>query len=482
MEGKEGLFSSQNDPSGQKELEYRLLSSLAAHVISGAAIEEEAFARERPSLHYEIRRVFGSYSRALTQYLKDPSRYLPAVELISEELRRLYRKGLSLNEAWFLKEAPLLGSAIMHVYGSLKNALEDAGLNPALALTDRNLTDDELFLRARACSAALRNRIGREWEKQDVVLIDAIGRRFHTLTEFFSWFDGLLRQNTQLMILHQRKKLSSYIIEQLPVASRGVVGRRLPVAKPDRVFACRSNHVWVFFADGLVQRMPADWITPVEAGQEGVRLGFVRSGKVVAVINELAADENLLLVSEKGRTKIVQREDLKHFKAEGNRCMGLEGNDSLSVAQALKPGDGPVAVFTRRGRGFRIDADALRMQSRQARGVLMLKTDSQQDAPVAAFRMDDGDSCVLADPQGHVKVVEGGDIPVRSNRGLGVICSRDGLAAAYPVVGARVGLVSRGGRLALFPVEEVRALSRLSRGPKGIELQLGDRVDSLFTF
>jgi DNA gyrase/topoisomerase IV subunit A len=327
----------------------------------------------------------------------------------------------------------------------------------------------------------LKNRVGKDWEVEDPLLMMNVRRLHPSYLAFFAWLDQRLDANSVLILVQHKKKLLAVPVDAFREAGRGGLGRSIGDLKYEKAFHCRSRSVLVFTASGWVHRIPSEWIPVIGQPEAEFKVEIRRGDRIAAVLDEPGAEELLILISEKGRVKAVPRDDFRRFPAEGARCLGLEEKDNLALAVAARFDGTPLAVFSRKGRALRLPMDSIRLKSRQARGVIQLRFQEEQDGPVAAFQLSDEDPYLVASPDGRVKAGLGGLVPLRLNGGSGVIVARGQVAGAASLICAGIGLLSRGGRLLVFSSEELRILSRGARGVKGLALRGNDRLDFVFS-
>ena len=228
-------------------------------------------------------------------------------------------------------------------------------------------------------------------------------------------------------------------------------------------------------------------------GKSAVNLLDLDSGEeLTAVVNmddiaseEIDGDRYLTMVTRDGYIKRTAVDEFQNINSTGIRAVRLEDGDKL-VDVEVTDGDRTLVVATSDGMSIRFDEDDVRPMGRSARGVRGV--DLQGDDTVAGVAGVDTDrhSWVLTVTEhGYGKRSDIEDYRVQSRNGKGLIDiktgGRNGEVCAMETVGLGDHLVvmSESGQIMRTPVEGISIVGRNTMGVIAMELEDGDRVACL---
>jgi DNA gyrase subunit A len=212
-------------------------------------------------------------------------------------------------------------------------------------------------------------------------------------------------------------------------------------------------------------------------------------------IKDFNSDESIVLCTTNGVVKKSQLSSFKNFSRGGMISMITDLEDSVKDAIKVKAHD-HVLLITQKGKGLRFSCDhQLRDQGRVTRGVrgIRLKSD---DEVVSMLRVDDSKCLLLVSRSGLVLrtrlsafLPNGGnldenaeDVTPRKRGGQGVTAmNTEAVFTAIQVdAESEILIVTEMGRSAIVRTQNIRESNRGSKGVRGIRLDSGDAVQSVF--
>jgi len=202
-------------------------------------------------------------------------------------------------------------------------------------------------------------------------------------------------------------------------------------------------------------------------------------------IEEGDAERYLTMVTRDGYTKRTGVDEFQNIHTSGIRAIRLEDSDEL-VDVEVTDGDRTLVVTTTGGMSIRFDEDDVRAMGRSARGVRGI--DLQDDDTVAGVAAVDADrhSWVLTVTEnGYGKRSDIEEYRVQSRNGKGLIDikteGRNGPVCAMETVGPGDHLVvmSKSGQIMRTPVEDISTVGRNTMGVIVMDLVEADRVACL---
>jgi len=228
-------------------------------------------------------------------------------------------------------------------------------------------------------------------------------------------------------------------------------------------------------------------------GKSAVNLLDLDSGEeLTAVVNmddieaeEIDGQRYLTMVTRDGYIKRTSVDEFQNIRKTGIRAVRLEDGDQL-VDVEVTDGDRTLVVATADGMTIRFDEEDVRAMGRSARGVRGV--DLQGDDTVAGVAGVDTDrhSWVLTvTKNGYGKRSDIEEYRVQSRNGKGLIDiktnSRNGQVCAMETVGPGDHLIvmSTSGQIMRTPVEGISIVGRNTMGVIVMELEGGDRVACL---
>ena len=279
---------------------------------------------------------------------------------------------------------------------------------------------------------------------------------------------------------------------------KGVIGTDLKegdavssvfVANTHDYLLCFTNHGQIYKLRGF--QIPE--MSRTARGKSAVNILDLDDGEeITAVVNtndiEVAdgdADRYLTMVTRDGYIKRTGVEDFQNIHKSGIRAIRLEDSDEL-VDVEVTDGGRSLVVTTTGGMSIRFDEGDVRAMGRSARGVRGI--DLQNDDSVAGVAAVDTDrhSWVLTvTANGYGKRSDIEEYRVQSRNGKGLIDiktdDRNGSVCAMETVGPGDHLVvmSESGQIMRTPVQDISTVGRNTKGVIVMDLDADDSVACL---
>ena len=260
------------------------------------------------------------------------------------------------------------------------------------------------------------------------------------------------------------------------------------VANTHDYLLCFTNHGQIYKLRGF--QIPEMGRTA--RGKSAVNILDLDDGEeLTAVVNtDDIADESfdgqryLTMVTRDGYIKRTDVDEFQNIHTSGIRAIRLEDDELVDVE--VTDGDRTLVVTTAGGMSIRFDEDDVRAMGRSARGVRGI--DLQNDdtvAGVAAVAADRHNWVLTVTKNGYGKRSDIGEYRVQSRNGKGLIDikteGRNGPVCAMETVGAGDHLVvmSESGQIMRTPVEDISTVGRNTMGVTVMDLAGADRVACL---
>ena len=279
---------------------------------------------------------------------------------------------------------------------------------------------------------------------------------------------------------------------------KGIIGTELKdgdavssvfVANTHDYLLCFTNHGQIYKLRGF--QIPE--MSRTARGKSAVNILDLDDGEeITAVVNtDDIADEAvdgqryLTMVTRDGYTKRTGVEEFQNIHTAGIRAIRLEDDDEL-VDVEVTDGDRTLVITTTGGMSIRFDEDDVRAMGRSARGVRGIDLqDGDTVAGVAAVDTDRHSWVLTVTENGYGKRSDITDYRVQSRNGKGLIDikteGRNGPVCAMETVGAGDHLVvmSESGQIMRTPVEDISTVGRNTMGVTVMDLAGADRVACL---
>ena len=192
-------------------------------------------------------------------------------------------------------------------------------------------------------------------------------------------------------------------------------------------------------------------------------------------VREYPEDQFIFFATASGKVKRTSLSNFSRPRANGIIALDLRDEDSLIGVQ-LTEGKSDMMLFTRAGKGIRIDENDVRAMGRTAAGVRGIKIKSDDEVISLIAVESDAGQILFATENGYGKRTRIGDFSTQGRGGQGVISiqtsPRNGrVVGAIKITGdEEVMLISNGGTLVRTPADDISILGRNTQGVTLIRL------------
>ena len=274
---------------------------------------------------------------------------------------------------------------------------------------------------------------------------------------------------------------------------KGIIGTGLKEGdRVSSVFAANSHdYLLVFTNRGQIYELKTYEIPEMSRtarGKSAVNLLDLDGGEEIeAVVNtdDLDDDEFLTMVTRDGYIKRTAVDEFGNIMSTGIRAIRLEDGDEL-VDVEVTDGERDIVIGSRNGMAIRFDESEARAMGRAARGVIGIDLrEGDAVAGVAAIDDDYHNWVLTVTENGYGKRSDLDEYRLQSRNGKGLIDiktgDRNGEAVAIEAVthGDHVIAMSGDGQIMRTRVGEVSTVSRNTKGVIVMNLEAGDEVASV---
>ncbi|WP_123623427.1 DNA gyrase subunit A [Halorubrum sp. CSM-61] len=274
---------------------------------------------------------------------------------------------------------------------------------------------------------------------------------------------------------------------------KGIIGTDLKEGdRVSSVFAANSHdYLLVFTNRGQIYELKTYEIPEMSRtarGKSAVNLLDLDDGEEIeAVVNteDLDDDEFLTMVTRDGYIKRTAVDEFGNIRTTGIRAIRLEDGDEL-VDVEVTDGDTDIVIGSRNGMAIRFDESEARAMGRTARGVIGIDLrEGDAVAGVAAIDDDYHNWVLTVTENGYGKRSDLDEYRLQSRNGKGLIDiktgDRNGEAVAIEAVthGDHLLAMSDDGQIMRTRVEEISTVSRNTKGVIVMNLDPDDAVASV---
>jgi DNA gyrase subunit A len=207
--------------------------------------------------------------------------------------------------------------------------------------------------------------------------------------------------------------------------------------------------------------------------------------KIAAMLAVKEFDENKFVVmgSSRGEVKKTALSAFSNPRAGGIIAMGVEKGDAV-IAVQVTDGSAEMFIGTRKGMAIRFHESDVRPMGRGAYGVRGI-TLREDDDVVAMEVVSAGGTLLTVTEHGYGKRTEIDEYRVQTRGGVGVIniatSERNGevVGVAYVQEGDELLLITQQGMILRMQTDDMRAISRATRGVRLIDIEADDKVVSI---
>jgi len=274
---------------------------------------------------------------------------------------------------------------------------------------------------------------------------------------------------------------------------KGIIGTDLKEGdRVSSVFAANSHdYLLVFTNQGQIYELKTYEIPEMSRtarGKSAVNLLDLDDGEEIeAVVNteDLDDDEFLTMVTRDGYIKRTAVDEFANIRTTGIRAIRLEAGDEL-VDVEVTDGERDIVIGSRNGMAIRFDESEARAMGRTARGVIGIDLrEGDAVAGVAAIDDEYHNWVLTVTENGYGKRSDLDEYRLQSRNGKGLIDiktgDRNGEAVAIEAVtyGDHLLAMSDAGQIMRTRVEEISTVSRNTKGVIVMNLNPNDTVVSV---
>jgi DNA gyrase subunit A len=245
------------------------------------------------------------------------------------------------------------------------------------------------------------------------------------------------------------------------------------------IFTDRGRAYWL-----KVHEIPD--VGPGGKGKAVANLVSMEEGEKIAAmlaVKEFEENKFVVMGSSRGEVKKTTLSAFSNPRAGGIIAMGVEKGDAV-IAVQVTDGSGEMFIGTRKGMAIRFHESDVRPMGRVAYGVrgIALRED---DSVVAMEVVSAGGTLLTVTEHGYGKRTEIDEYRVQSRGGVGVIniatSDRNGevVGVAYVQEGDELLLITQQGMILRMQTDDIRAISRATRGVRLIDIEADDKVVSI---
>jgi DNA gyrase subunit A len=200
-------------------------------------------------------------------------------------------------------------------------------------------------------------------------------------------------------------------------------------------------------------------------------------------VREFPDDQFLVFATAQGTVKKTCLSAYGRPRAGGIIAINIEEGDRL-IGVRQTGGDNQLMLITRQGMSIRFHESQLRTMGRDTTGVRGISLGRENDGVVSIEMVEQGGTLLCVSENGYGKRTSFDEYPVQGRGGKGVITmkttDRNGLVVSAHTVHDHEALmmVTAGGVMIRFAVDDLRTISRNTQGVRLINLDEGDKLVS----
>ncbi len=208
--------------------------------------------------------------------------------------------------------------------------------------------------------------------------------------------------------------------------------------------------------------------------------------RAILPIREFKEESTLLMVTKRGVVRRTSTMAFSKIRANGIRAIVLQEGDDLITVQELGAND-DVLLVTNKGMSIRFPGDSLRILGRNTMGVRGIQLRANDHVVGATVVREPTQTILTLSEKGYGKRTVASEYRLQQRAGMGIITikanKRNGNVVAAIVVSEEDELmvVTSGGQMIRTRVREISVIGRNTQGVKVINLDKGQKVVSLDT-
>ena len=300
--------------------------------------------------------------------------------------------------------------------------------------------------------------------------------------------EDLIKDEDFVVMITEKDYIKKVPLESYRSQKRGGKGSNVYVKDDDFIknlfIANSKDYLLIFTDDGSVSWLKT-YEVPTVSGQNKGRSVHnyidLKNRKIMKVIGAGELNKGYLIFIT--RNGIIKKTELKNFsrpRAGGIKAIKLDEGDRL-VNVLLSEGTEDIIVSSNVGYAIRFKQDDLSVLGRTARGVKAIKLREGEEV-VGIELVKPGKVFLTVTERGYGKRTLASDYPTIRRGGRGVIDiktgERNGNVVALKAVenGDEIMLATKEGKIIRTKVDDIRIISRNTKGVKIVDLSENDRV------
>jgi DNA gyrase subunit A len=256
----------------------------------------------------------------------------------------------------------------------------------------------------------------------------------------------------------------------------------------EHLFTCSTHNILLVFTNrGRVFQLKGYEVPTASRQAKGtpiVQMLQVEKGEVVtAVLNvsDFEGEPYLFMVTREGTVKKTSLSDYANRRTGGLIAINLDGKDELRFVFETD-GKKEIILASRQSKAVRFNESAVRPTSRNTMGVRGMTLEGKDDYIVGAAVASPEEHVLTVSELGKGKRSRVDEYPVRNRGGKGVLTMKEddatGELVSLQVVkpGDELMIITSGGVVIRQKVDDIREISRNTKGVKLINLDNKDKV------
>jgi DNA gyrase subunit A len=216
-----------------------------------------------------------------------------------------------------------------------------------------------------------------------------------------------------------------------------------------------------------------------------INLSSGESVRAILPISEFKADQNIVMLTEKGTIKKTSLDAFSRPRPSGLIALTIELDDNLSDAK-ISTGTNDIFIVTKDGMSIRFDESDVRAMGRTARGVRGISL--AKDDKVIGMEVvtkDSKETVLMVTKNGYGKRTSMEEYRRQSRGGVGIITQKttdkvgDLVSAGLVTDQEQVLLMTNNGQAIRTPCQGISVLGRNTQGVRLMDLKEGEYVTSV---
>ena len=190
-----------------------------------------------------------------------------------------------------------------------------------------------------------------------------------------------------------------------------------------------NGEIMLITNHGRALRMEVAHLPEGTRGKKGAKITDIfnmASSEFVVGLKGLGDDKDLLIITKKGRGKIVLHDAILTSRGRVSTIMSLVPGDEVAFAESVEEDKDEIVVVSRDGKASRYKIEEISVQGMSARGSKLVKLGARDEVADADFYTSEDEGALLftMTRRGYGKATPISEIPLRHRGSGGVILQR----------------------------------------------------------